>query len=90
MNKEKLFLPLFFIFLFIYEEFIFHLFVFENFTINFLYVILFSIPIGSVFYLLSNILKSKLNRIVTYFFTSLTLFLFIANSPPGISSPALN
>jgi len=79
MNKEKLFLPLFFIFLFIYEEFIFHLFVFENFTINFLYVILFSIPIGGVFYLLSNILKSKLNRIVTYFFTSLTLFLFIAN-----------
>ena len=79
MNKQKLFLPIFFIILFIYEEFIFHLFVFENFTFNFLYVILFSIPVGEIFYLLSNLLNEKINRIITYSFTSLVLFLFIAN-----------
>ena len=79
MKKNNLFLLLFFIFLFIYEELIFHIFVFKNFTMNFLYVILFSIPVGGIFYILSNLFKNKLNRIPTYFFTGLTLFLFIAN-----------
>ncbi|MBO5375342.1 MAG: sulfatase-like hydrolase/transferase [Bacilli bacterium] len=79
MKKKDIFLPLFFIFLIIYEEIIFHIFVFNTFTLNFLYIILFSIPIGSAFYLLSNFFKSKLNRIPTYLFLSLTIFLFIAN-----------
>lgn len=79
MKKNNLFLLIYFIMLFIYEEFIFHLFVFQKFTLNFIYVILFSIPIGGVFYLLSNLLKDKWNRIPTYLFTGITLFLFIAN-----------
>ena len=79
MKKKDIFLPLFFIFLIIYEEIIFHIFVFNTFTLNFLYIILFSIPIGSAFYLLSNFFKNKLNRIPTYLFLSLTIFLFIAN-----------
>lgn len=79
MKKSNLFLLIYFIMLFIYEEFIFHLFVFQKFTLNFIYVILFSIPIGGVFYLLSNLLKDKWNRIPTYLFTGITLFLFIAN-----------
>lgn len=79
MKKSNLFLPIYFILLFIYEEFIFHIFVFDKFTINFIYAILFSIPIGGAFYLLSNLFKDKYNRIPTYLFTGLTLFLFIAN-----------
>ena len=79
MKKNNLFLLIYFVLLFIYEEFIFHLFVFEKFTINFIYAILFSIPIGGLFYLLSNFLKGKWNRIPSYLFTILVIFLFIAN-----------
>src|SRR5699024_1690468 len=75
----KILLLVYFILLFIYEETVFHLFVFENFTINYLYIILFSIPIGSICYLLSNLLKGKWNRIPSYIFISLVIFLFISN-----------
>lgn len=79
MRKQKILLLVYFILLFIYEETVFHLFVFENFTINYLYIILFSIPIGSICYLLSNLLKGKWNRIPSYIFISLVIFLFISN-----------
>ena len=77
--KKKLYLLIYFILLFIYEELIFHIFVFNGLTWNFLYVILLSIPVGAVFYILSNLFKTSKNRIPTYIFTGLTLFLFIAN-----------
>ena len=79
MRRKDIFLPLFFIFLIIYEEIIFHVFVFNTFTLNFIYICLFSIPIGGVFYLLSNCFKDKLNRIPTYLLFSAIIFLFIAN-----------
>lgn len=79
MRKQKILLLVYFILLFIYEETIFHLFVFEKFTFNFLYIILFSIPIGSTCYLLSNFFKNKWNRIPSYIFVSLVIFLFISN-----------
>ena len=79
MRKQKILLLVYFILLIIYEETIFHLFVFEKFTFNFLYIILFSIPIGSLCYLLSNLFKDKWNRIPTYIFAILVIFLFISN-----------
>lgn len=79
MKRNNILLPLFFVLLIIYEEFIFHMFVFNTFTLNFIYILLFSVPIGGVFYLLSNVFKNKLNRIPSYLLMSLTIFLFIAN-----------
>ena len=79
MRKQKLLLLIYFILLFIYEETIFHLFVFEKFTFNYLYIVLFSIPIGCICYLLSNFLKNKWNRIPAYTFIILAIFLFISN-----------
>lgn len=79
MKRSNIFLPLFFVFMFIYEELIFRGFVFKNFTMNFVYLLLFSIPAGGIFYLLSNFFKTKGNRISTYLLIGLTIFLFIAN-----------
>ena len=76
MKKNNLFLPIFFTLFIIYEETIFHTFLFKNFNLNFIYILLFSIPISGIIYLISNLIK---NRIPTYIFTLIITILFIAN-----------
>lgn len=79
MRKDKLTLLLYFIFLFIYEEFIFHIFVFDNITFNFIYVILFSFIGGIIFYLFSTCFNRLCNNIVSYVLSSILIIIFIAD-----------
>ena len=76
---KKINLSIFFILLFIYEELIYHLFIFKGLNISNIYIFIFSICYGAIFYLLSNFFKEKLNRIPAYFLTTSTISLFVAN-----------
>ena len=79
MRKHKIMLLCFFIFLFIYLEFIYHIFVFNNITFNFLYVLFFSISFGTLFYLLSSLFNKLANNIISYVLTIALIVLFISN-----------
>ena len=79
MKKRNYLVLIYFIFLFIYEELIFHLAVFKNISFNFIYVVLFSIPFGIIFYLLSSIGKKVVNSVIVYLLSLLVLVLFISN-----------
>ena len=74
MKKLKT-LP-YYIFLILFEELIFSLIIFKSFPISFWLVVLFSIPIAATLSLISNIFKPKLNKIITYIFTILNVFIF--------------
>ena len=79
MRKKNLYLLLFFILLFIYEELVFHLAVFDTITFNFAYVILFSIPFGVIAFLISNMWNKITNIILSYVFVIAVMLLFISN-----------
>lgn len=79
MRKDKITLLLYFIFLFVYEEFIFHIFVFDNITFNFIYVLLFSIIGGIIFYLLSSCFKRLFNNIISYILSFILIVIFISD-----------
>ena len=79
MRKKNLYLLLFFILLFIYEELVFHLAVFDTITFNFVYVILFSIPFGVIAFLISNMWNKITNIILSYVFVIAVMVLFISN-----------
>lgn len=70
----------FFILLIIYEEIIFSVFAFEQFPSGFIYILLFSIPIGIVFDLLTSICKkNKANTIISYIIVCIFSIMFAAH-----------
>ena len=79
MSRSKLFLVVFMAVFVIYEELLFHIVVFKKISLDFLYVLFFSITVGLMVYVVSNLFKNKLNRIPTYLFLSLITLLFIVN-----------
>ncbi len=78
--KKKIDVLYFNIFLLIFMEFIFKIFTLNDlFTLNTLYVIVFSIPLAILITLLETIFNSeKINRIITIIITFLISFIFIA------------
>lgn len=76
LNKIKK--AIFFIFIIIYEEIIFSIIVFKQFPTTIILIILFSIPIGILFDLLTSCLKTKVNKIISYIITIITSIIFIA------------
>ena len=70
----------FFILLIIYEEIIFSVFAFEQFPSGFIYILLFSIPIGIVIDLLTSICKkNKANTIISYIIVCIFSIMFAAH-----------
>ena len=74
MKKLKT-LP-YYIFLIIFEELVFSLIIFKSFPNSFWLVILLTIPFATILSLISNIFKPKINKVITYFFTVLIVFIF--------------
>ena len=76
--KKKLSSMYWFVFLLIYLETIYIVFIFKTlFSADYLYVILFSIPIAVMFYIICNIFGEKLNKIFTVLLTIIISFIFI-------------
>lgn len=76
--KNKLLLLIYIILFIIIEELIFTVFTFKHITFNFIYIILFSITIGSIIYILTNMFNKKINRILTYIVLTFINILFLA------------
>lgn len=77
--KKKLSSIYWFIFFIIYLETVYRVFIFKTlFSADYLYVILFSIPIAVMFYIICNIFKEKVNKIFTILLTLIISFIFIA------------
>lgn len=74
LNKLKK--TMFFILMIIYEEIIFSVFVFNQFPTTILLIILFSIPIGILFDVLTNCFNEKINKIISYIITIAFCILF--------------
>lgn len=70
---------MFFILTIIYEEIIFATFVFEQFPSSIIYIILFSIPIGILFDILTSFLKERGNKILSYIIIIIICILFGAH-----------
>lgn len=75
---SKLKKTMFFILMIIYEEIIFSSFVFNQFPIAIYLIILFSIPIGILFDVLTNCFNERINKIISYIITIAFCILFIA------------
>lgn len=73
---KKLSLLIYYILFIVYEELIFSCLIFKSFPSSIWLIILFSVPIAIIFYVLSNMFKSKTNKIVTYFITVFIIILF--------------
>ena len=70
-----------FFFLIIYLELMYRIFVFNTFiNIDFLYVLLFSIPIATFFYLITNLYNEKLNKIFVIILSLIISVIFVAQT----------
>ena len=70
-----------FFFLIIYLELMYRIFVFNTFiNLDFLYVLLFSIPIGTFFYLITNLYNEKLNKIFVIILSLIISAIFMAQT----------
>ena len=65
----------YYIFILLYLEIFSKLLIFKNFN-NFLYTLVFTIPIILIIYLLSNISKEKINKIITYILSFILSFYY--------------
>ena len=63
--------------LFCYLEIVLHIFAYRNMNRNIVWVILFSIGLGSVLTFLTTVFNRKVNAILTYVFTFLSTLVFI-------------
>lgn len=77
LNKLKK--TIFFILMIIYMETIFAVFAFEQFPLTIVFIILFSIPIGIIFDLITSCFSKKVNKVISYIITILICILFIAH-----------
>lgn len=77
LNKLKK--TIFFVLMIIYEEIIFSSFVFGGFPITIHLIILFSIPIGILFDVITNCFNEKINKIISYIITIVFCILFGAH-----------
>lgn len=77
LNKLKK--TIFFVLMIIYEEIIFSSFVFGGFPITIHLIILFSIPIGILFDVITNCFNEKINKIISYIITIAFCILFGAH-----------
>lgn len=78
MKNIKINKIIFYTFLVLYLEFVYKIAVYNNIGgINFIYTLLFSIPIILVLTLFSSFFKSKINRIITFSFTTIFCIYFI-------------
>lgn len=73
---KKLSLLFYYILFIIYEELTLSCLLFGIFPSSFWLIILFSVPIGIVFNILSSIFKPKVNKIITYVITIFIVILF--------------
>ena len=70
-----------FFFLIIYLELMYRIFVFNTFiNLDFLYVLLFSMPIGTFFYLITNLYSEKLNKIFVIILSLIISIIFMAQT----------
>ncbi len=70
-----------FFFLIIYLELMYRIFVFNTFiNIDFLYVLLFSIPIATFFYLITNLYNEKLNKVFVIILSLIISVIFMAQT----------
>ena len=70
-----------FFFLIIYLELIYRIFVFNTFiNLDILYVLLFSIPIGTFFYLITNLYNEKLNKFFVIILSLIISVIFMAQT----------
>ena len=70
-----------FLFLIIYLELMYRIFVFNTFiNLDILYVLLFSIPIASFFYLITNLYNEKLNKIFVIILSFIITIIFMAQT----------
>lgn len=76
--KKKLYLLCYIILFIVYLELVFSLSTFNHIDLNFIYIILFSWVLGSLFYLFSNLFKATINKILTYLTIIFLDVLFIA------------
>jgi lipoteichoic acid synthase len=79
MNKYKNIIKLlFFPILILYFETVLKVFIYDTvFNIGYVYMCLFSVPLGMLFYLLATGFNEKINKILFYsIVTFLTLFLY--------------
>lgn len=70
---------IFFVLMVIYEEIIFSVFVFKQVPSTILLIILFSVPIGILFDLITNCFKEKVNKVISYIITICFCILFGAH-----------
>ena len=76
--KNKIFLLLYIIIFIFSLELVFTISTFNSVTFNIIYMFIFSSLFGSVIYLCSNLLKSKINHVFTYIFLVFLDVLFIS------------
>lgn len=70
-----------FFFLIIYLELMYRIFVFNTFiNIDFLYVLLFSMPIATFFYLITNLYNEKLNKVFVIILSLIISVIFMAQT----------
>lgn len=70
-----------FFFLIIYLELMYRIFVFNTFiNLDFLYVLLFSIPISTFFYLITNLYNEKLNKVFVIILSLIISVIFMAQT----------
>lgn len=70
-----------FFFLIIYLELMYRIFVFNTFiNLDFLYVLLFSVPIATFFYLITNLYNEKLNKIFVIILSFIISIIFMAQT----------
>ncbi len=69
---------IYFILFIIYEELVFSCLIYKEFPTSFWLIILFSIPIATVFNVISSIFKPRANKIITYCITIFIIILFSA------------
>lgn len=68
-----------FVLMVIYEEVVFSSFVFKQFPSTIVLIILFSIPVGILFDLITSCFKEKVNKVISYVIIVIVCILFIAN-----------
>ncbi len=76
---SKLKKTIYFILMIIYEEIVFATFVFKQFPSTIIFIILFSIPIGILFDLLTSCFKEKVNKVISYILTIIFCIMFGAH-----------
>ena len=73
---KKFSLMIYFTLFIIYEELILSFLLFKQFPASVWLIALFSIPIALVLYILSSVFKPIVNKILTYFLTTIIVFVF--------------